>query len=366
MIPTHSHHRTPLIALLMGVYALAACDEEKDKISPSAVPIRVLSYNVGNPNADDPDYPLRLKDQIYEDYMSQQIQALVPDIVLLQEVLPTTHCATVLEDDPAYTCYDSDNRPPPVRRLLGPDYTIVCDGRLHVECIGVHVSLGPIAGMALGGYAIDGAETSPLPLDSCNYAAGACNNDYCDYESTVSRATVETAWGDLRIVHMHPNAAGSGFDGFYNGAPCRALQFQQVFEGVAGAGDTPLAAGGSTLVAGDFNFDPRLMASDEELSIWDTHVGPGNRFTHLNPVDEDGKLYATRRGSMGMTLDHVLADHAAGGCTVLGYDDGFGSDPGTVALDEGFDWSQMEDEEYYPSRIDHFAVLCDLRWNFSD
>ena len=29
-----------------------------------------------------------------------------------------------------------------MRRLLGPDYSIVCDTRLQVECIGVHVDMG--------------------------------------------------------------------------------------------------------------------------------------------------------------------------------------------------------------------------------
>lgn len=354
-----------LAALLVAVALAGGCDDGDSGPSPDAVPVRVLTFNIGNPNADDPDYPLRLKHQAYEDYVGEQIRTLEPDIVLLQEVLPTTHCDTLDETDPALTCYYSDTREPPVRRILGPDYTIVCDSRLHVECIGVHVDFGAISGIPLGGYELSGAATPDLPMDSCDYAAGTCSNDFCDYESTVSAVTVETGFGELRVVHLHPNAAGSGFDGAYNGAPCRALQLQQVFEGLPGHDDTPLVTASPTVAAGDFNMDPIRMTSTEETAVWDAHIGPGNRFTDFTPTDDDGTQYATRRGAFGIAIDHVVADRAAGACTVFGHDEGFGPDPGTVSLDDGFDWSLVPDEEWYASRIDHFAILCDLTMDFT-
>jgi len=356
-------------ALLSG--SVAACDNDKE-ITADSVPVRVLTWNIGNPNADDPGYYLRLKSQAYEDYVASRIAALSPDIVFLQEVLAETRCATMMETDPALTCYDAEDRDPPIRRLLGPDYTIACDGRLHVECVGVHVSFGGIEGLEVGGYDIGFAETPPLPLPACDWAAGTCTNDLCDFESTVSAVTANTRWGDLRLVHLHPNAAGSGDAGIYTGAPCRALQLQQVFEGFTDpypdpdngnvAGADPLIADGPTLLAGDFNMDPVRMATRDEKDIWASHIGDGSRFADFTPTDADGVQYGTRRGSAGMAIDHVLSEAArsSGSCTVFGWDEGFGSDPGTLPLDEDFDWSQVPDGKEYASRIDHFAILCDL------
>jgi len=327
--------------------------------------VRVLTYNIGNPNAEDPDYPLRLKHRVYESYVGAQIRALAPDIVLLQEVLPTTHCDTLDESDPALTCYDPANSAPPVRRILGPDYSIACDERLHVECIGVRVGFGQIPGVEPGGYVLSGAPTPDLPMSSCEWAAGTCSNDYCDYESTVSAVTVQTGYGDLRVVHLHPNAAGSGFDGAYNGAPCRALQLQQVFEGLPDQPDTPLISAHPTILGGDYNMDPVRMTSTYESALWDAHVGATGRFTDFTPTDDNGVQYATRRGAFGMAIDHVLADRSSGSCLVFGHDDGFGADPGTVPLDDGFDWTLVPDGQWYPGRIDHFAILCNLEIDFT-
>lgn len=353
--------------LLGGLVSLAfgGCEPGDDGPSANAVPVRVLTYNIGNPDVIDADYPLRLRHQVYEDFVGAQIRELEPDIVLLQEVLPTTHCDTLDEADPALTCYDAANREPPVRRILGPDYTIVCDERLHVECIGVRVGFGTVVGVEVGGYELSGAPTPDLPMDTCEWAAGTCSNDFCDYESTVSAVTVQTEYGDLQVVHLHPNAAGSGFDGAYNGAPCRGLQLAQVFDGLTGHPDTPLVTANPTILGGDFNMDPVRMTSPDETAIWDAHVGAGARFTDFSPVDSDGVQYATRRGAFGMAIDHVLADRASGGCTVFGHDDGFGADPGTLPLDDGFDWTQVPDDVWYAGRIDHFAILCDLTLDFT-
>jgi endonuclease/exonuclease/phosphatase family metal-dependent hydrolase len=360
------------VACTLVSCTLAACKEDP-KITADEVPVRVLTWNIGNPNAEDPAYPLRLKHQAYEDFVADRIAELSPDLVFFQEVLPETHCATMMETDPALTCYGAGEREPPIRRILGPGYTIACDARRHVECMGVRQGFGDVVGMAPGGYLIDFAETPPLPLEHCEWATGDCTNDLCDFESTVSALTVETPWGELRLVHAHPNAAGSGTAGLYTGAPCRLLQLRQIFEGLAdpvpdpdngnSSGVWPLVmADVPTIVAGDFNLDPIRMANADEKALWNAHVGAGKRFSDLNPVGEGGFQYGTRRGSAGVAIDHVLADasRTEGSCTVLGWDEGFGDDPGTEPLDEDFDWSLVPGGQSYEGRIDHFAILCDL------
>ena len=356
--------RNEIAVPALAIAAMAMCLGCTDEVPADAVPVRVMTYNIGNPDSEHPDYPLRLKEQRYEDFIGERIRSFDPDIVVLQEVLPTTHCETLGETDPAFTCFDSDNREAPIRRILGEDYTIVCDSRQHVECIGVRTGFGAIAGFDLGAYDISGASTPPLPLDECIYSAGECSDLYCDAESTVSAVTVTTEFEDLQVVHAHPNAAGQNAAGVYTGAPCRELQLQQVFEGLAGFGDAALVGTGASLVAGDFNMDPVRLASDGEMALWSRNVGDGNRFADYTPLDENGAQHATRRMNFGLAIDHVLADRAAGECTVYG-DDRIGTDPGTQPLDEEFDWTGLPDGEFYVGRLDHFAIVCDLVMDLS-
>jgi hypothetical protein len=259
----------------------------------------------------------------------------------------------------AFTCFDQASRPAPIQRILGDGYSIVCDQRLQVECIGVRVGFGTIEGVEPGAFVLEGAETPELPLASCDWAAGTCNDTNCDEEATVSAVTIDTGFAPLRLVHVHPNAAGEDADGnVYTGAPCRALQLEQAFE--------ELVTDDVTLMAGDFNMDPVRLASDDEATLWAANVGAGNRFADLNPVDENGTQHATRRAGLGLAIDHVLVDQAVaeGACTVWG-GDFIGSDPEELPLDQGFDWTTKPDGEFYVNRLDHFAISCDLTVDLS-
>jgi hypothetical protein len=324
--------------------------------------LRVLTYNIGNGNGNEPNYPLRLSYQAYEDHVAGLLQALAPDVAFLQEVLPPQFCSAFEETDPARTCFDAANRPPPIRRILGDEYTVVCDARIHVECIGVRKSLGSIRGIAPGDFVLEGAETPALPLPTCNYAAGECSNASCDQEATVSAVTVDTALGPLRIVHAHPNAAGTaGPDGAYDGEPCRYPEIQQIFVGTSETGGVPLASEQQTLVGGDFNFDPDRFASMREVALWREHVGEGKRFSDHNPKDPaSGEYYPTRPAGLPVTIDRVVSTWLHGSCTVHGSNNLTSADPMTERLDHAFDWSKVPGGEKFNGRIDHLAVICEL------
>ncbi len=351
-----------VLVLSLGATATACSGLDEDAPGAegegtSLEPFRLLSYNIGNPDDAEPNYPLRLSYQAYEDSITETIRDLEPDIVLLQEVLPPQTCDAFEETDETRTCYDADSRPAAVERVLGSGYSIVCDARLHVECVGVRKEFGSIEGFDPGAFSLSGAETPPLPLESCDYAAGTCSEDLCDAESTVSAVTVKAGGETIRVVHMHPNAAGFGEDGFYQGAGCRALQVEQAFEGLDGFGDAdgePLAGAGKAIVAGDFNFDPAGFVAEDELAIWERNIGPEQRFVHLNPHDsESGDTHPTRRG-LPVTIDHVVADGFGGDCQV------FSEEGGSAPLDADFDFNDLPDGKEFPGRIDHFAVFCTL------
>jgi len=327
----------------------------------------LLTYNVGNPDAADPLYPLRMSSQDYEDHMAGVIQALSPDVVVLQEVLSAKTCEAFTETDPSRTCYQWDTRPRPARRLLGPDYTIVCDDREQVECIGVNVSFGAIEGLVPGGYDDTGAETPPLPLDPCVWADDECTDDLCDAESTVSAVTIDTGAGPLRLAHVHPMAQVSAF---ISGDWCRTLQLRQVFEGaVLGSEDAMLEGYDRSVIAGDWNLGlevywARTVFSGADAAlVWEDHVGcDGCYYSDVDPRDDGSTRYSTTSAApaylddlgLPIAIDHVvLSEGVTGECAV--HDSG--GQPGTDPLDEAYPGlGELGEDE----RIDHYGILCDL------
>lgn len=335
--------RTTILALL-----LAACGGSgPDDTAPTTT--RVMTFNVGNGDTSDPNYLLRLSHQAYEDFVAAAIQAERPDVVVLQEVLPRQTCEAFDEADPSRTCHDIANRLDPAQRLLGPDYAIACDAREHIECIGVHVDYGSIAGLPAGGYRSDGATTPELPLPPCHWASGECVDDTtCDGESTVSAVTVERRrGGPLRVVHVHPHAPN--FPDAW-GAPCRLAQLAQAFDDLTDPA-------GPDLVLGDFNVDAaNPLYAGEEADWWQATVVDGGWTVH-DDTAPDGRPYFTT--GLPVTIDHVLSDGATGDCTVHG-GNGLDPIPPTEPLDAGFDWSLVPEGPDYPGRIDHRAITCEL------
>jgi hypothetical protein len=325
----------------------------------------LLTYNVGNPDAADPFYPLRLQSQDYEGHLAAVIQQLAPDVVVLQEVLSAKTCEAFVETDPGKTCFDWDERPRPAARLLGPDYSVVCDARDHVECIGVRVDFGVIDGVEPGGWVEDGAETPPLPLPPCVWAEGGCTNALCDAESTVSAVTVHTAAGPLRVVHVHPMAQVSAF---VSGDPCRAAQLRQVFEGFVAGDEEPLdGAWDRVVVAGDWNLGLEvywartLVGPAESADVWYEHVGCDTcLYSDLDPRDFWGTRYTTTSAvpsymddlGLPVAIDHVVTSLGMGGSCVV-HD--AGGMAGTEPLDAAFPGlADLGESE----RIDHYGIEC--------
>ena len=308
--------------------------------TPSPPPnVRFVTFNVGNPDTSDPRYALRIRSTTYEEGLAAKIQSWVPDVIALQEVLPPETCAAFEETDPTRTCYHHTSREVAVKRLLGEDYTAVCDQRAHVDCIGVRTSFGTIDGAASGTVAVSFASTPPLPLPPCIYAAGACDNTKCDAESTVSAVSVTTAKGPLRVIHVHPNATGQTGDGsIYVGAPCRAAQLVQAFA---------LAGEGATLILGDWNFNPDSPLYPDENDVWDPLVGEGKRFRDHDERDESGRRVPTHEAALLSAVDHVVTDFATGECDVL-----------EDRVDADFEIEASDKR----GRTDHRPTLCDLYW----
>lgn len=308
-----SPRRGPALLVSGIALALAGCPAE-----PARVPFTFLQANVGNSLlACDEPYLYKLCEQAVEDALRDHIAALDPDVVALQEVLPDAFCDTLAEpeDDPRFVCHPDhlSDEPSQARRLLGPDYDILCDERSGFECVAAR------PGTLSGPYQVAPPVESDA-AESCdpNFSVGAVH------------LTVPGAAG-FTLVNGHPQSAFIGV--------CRDKQLQQVFA------DDGLAQG-ETLLSGDWNLDPYRAGDDPSVITWMQHVGPDEqtRFHYHSGVAERQPPFATNVvAGIASVLDHVASTSLQGTCRTLG------EAPDTVRLD-----GEMG------GGCDHRALFCEL------
>lgn len=291
------------------------------------VPVKVLTANVGNADIMNcgANYFFKLCLLEWEKPIRESIEQLQPDIVALQEVFDMKWCETIPEEkNRRKVCYEFETRKEKhqARRLLGRDYTIVCDGRSHFECIGVKKSLGFVVGCPHG--------------EICRGRGGLTHGvpDGCDAKPVAFGIDVEIRGQMIRIVNGHP-AAGS--------EACRTETVLRMFQGYDEI--PPLALKDvPTIIMGDMNIDPFRDSDDSpDISAWKKFVGEGQSFYYLSGPAENDPPYPT---AAGRTIDHVVTNFAVGSCVTLG------EAPDTVRLD-GVDAGQT-----VPEANDHKALFC--------
>ena len=273
--------------------------------------IRVLTANVGNSTWRCRRYLYNLCYRDVEERIALGIARLQPDVIALQELTDPAQCKEFVERDSRKVCYRFQERRPfyQVRRLVGPDYTIVCDSRNRYECIAIHTRVGTIEGCELGEFCEGGAVTDvPQPG--------------CDTGFTVSSAVVVVHGQRVTVVNAHLQNSS---------VECREWALRQVFEDIDGR--LPLASGERILLLGDFNLDP-FKSDDASVRLWRRYVGmPGEGkpfWYHSGPAERQPphptvSVYFLR----SKTVDFVVSNFAYGTCVTLG------ETPDTTRLDAG-------------------------------
>ncbi|HOY64262.1 MAG TPA: hypothetical protein PLK80_06720 [bacterium] len=298
--------------------------------SPSPAPLRVLTANVGNADilncGNKYFYKLCLVE--WEKKVADGIAKLSPDIVSLQEVLDVQWCeAAAVEKNKKNVCFRFEDRKErhQVRRLLGEDYTIVCDGRANYECIGVKKSAGTVEGCVSG--ELCRAPGWPLTIET----PGGCST-----KTVVFGVDAEIRGKRVRIVNGHPSAADAG---------CRAEELRRLFEGYEGF-PALAVADRPAIIMGDMNMDPfQGDAAKDDVAVWRKHVGDGKEYYYLSGPAENDPPFRT---CSGFTLDHVITNAARGSCVTLG------QAPGTERLDGHPKGAPIQEAP------DHFALLCEI------
>jgi endonuclease/exonuclease/phosphatase family metal-dependent hydrolase len=263
--------------------------------------LTVLTVNVGNTAPWCWPYFVKLCRTSVERRIAANLQVLRPEVVALQETLPSRMCDEVGLNPPGSACAGSPELPQ-IRRLLGPDYTIVCETRNGFECIAVRTDVGEILGCERGALCdTDRLERQP---------AG------CRESVSIMAATVRVKGHTFDVVNAHAE----------NRDPvCRLAAIRQIFESGG------LVREEKALIMGDLNLDP-WREEDPSTRYWRQQVGANGDagYVYHSGIAERQPPYPTLRYPFfTRTYDHVASNFLQGITQVLG------ESPGTRRLDGG-------------------------------
>ena len=264
--------------------------------------LTVLTVNVGNTSPLCWPYFVKLCRKAVETRIARNLQALRPDVVAIQETLPPWMCENRRLTLPGSVCAGSSDVPQ-VRRLLGPDYTIVCETRNAFECIAVRTGAGEILGCEPGALCdTDRFERQP---------------EDCRHSVSIMAATVRVKGRTFDVVNAHAE----------NRSPaCRLAAIRQVFE------PDGLIREKKALIMGDFNLDP-WREDDPSIRYWRQQIGidSDSGYVYHSGIAERHPPYPTLRYPLfTRTYDHVASNFLGGTTRVLG------ESPKTARLDGGW------------------------------
>lgn len=296
-----------LAALVLGFVWLAELwASDSDDFAPPVLEraesegFTVLSANVGNSDPRCAFQLLKLCRSEVESRLASNIAKIRPEVVALQETVPDHLCESAPLVDSGHVCAGVYSEPQ-VRRLLGPDYSIVCEESNLIECIGIRTDVGEIVGCELGAL--------------CGSDRVASIPPSCRTHLTIFAATVRVRGRTFDMVNAHPENRS---------AECRLDSLRQVFEG-------DLIQQERALILGDLNLDPWL-GNDVSTEYWNTQVGPAEAHAfdyHSGPAEHEPPYPTIRYPFFVRTLDHVASNFLEGTMITLG------EAPGTPRLDGG-------------------------------
>ena len=258
--------------------------------------------------------------------LTEWLAQVDPDIVAFQEIFHDPWCDDINrpEDAPLDLVCGSytRERPRQVRRLMGPDFQIVCGEGKPDTCIAVHKRLGPVT-------ACDGQPDNCLTTWD-----GFIPLSRCTSRDRLGRAFVESSNGHpaFNIIAVHGTSGLTVED-----ALCRRDIFSLIFDD-KGDGTPLVRPDAINLVLGDFNVDPILFAGgDDSADYLLEHIGDDHPFQWHSPTDPSGP----RSYALGVSIDHVASDGLTGSCIIPG------SSPGVAPIWDRIYW-------------DHRPVVCEL------
>ncbi|MEZ0369127.1 MAG: endonuclease/exonuclease/phosphatase family protein [Candidatus Sericytochromatia bacterium] len=325
----------PSILLLLALVACQTAPMQRPALKQAAASRQVytlLQANIGNV---DPACSLQARSKLchqdVEDRIAHRIQAIRPDLVSLQEVLPDWICRAGKAGAEGLACHQFQTRPvrDQIRRLLGPDYTIVCEPHQSWDCVGIRKALGRVLPDPQGHVCPPGALCGTERLSGGDPQAQNVDEGYTRYQAAtiespiddgfhVMAVDLEIAGQPLRLINAHPQSGNKPAQ-----QQARASQLDGLF--------TRLATPARVLIAGDLNADP-FRQNDPGIAVFKRYAdnyGPQGQLTaakafhFLSGPREQPPIWPPRPSAHylwplpSLTLDHVLSNFATGSCQTL-------------------------------------------------
>ena len=352
------------LAVVLPTAASAANPRNTTRPTGANRHLRVLQANVGNVDLGCSDAFYKLCYQDAENRIAGNIAAKSPDVVFLQEVLPDWVCRNGAAAGSNKVCLNYQTRAvrDQARRLLGWDYSIVCDWWHGWDCIAVKNSAGSVQNDAWGRSCPPGYLCGSTTFS--NGDSTATNEDpyfatyYAPYNSSSYDGGFHMLYVDavlngvpMRLIDGHPQSGGTGSGSKEN---ARKTQINEAF--------TVWASGASrVLMSGDMNLDPYRNGSDVSVVEWrnyvDNYSSSGVRtdktYWYHSGVAENGGTWWPKYTTSYLwpisnyTYDQVISNFTYGTCATL---DSSNSSSPAFRLDGG-------------SGCDHRALDCDL-WSY--
>lgn len=292
--------------------------------------------------------------QDVEDRIQSNIAIHNPDIITLQEVFPDWLCREGKAAGNNQVCqnYQIRNVRDQVRRLLGTNYTVVCDPAHGWDCIAIKQSIGNFLPDSKGRLCPPSYLCGTTTFSNGDPTATNKDPKFAYFEATYSSSSYDGGFHmlyvdaiihgrQIRIINGHPQSGGTG-SGSKESA--RQIQIHDAFTNWTFQ---------RTFLSCDCNLDPYREFSDISVVEWKQHVdaydSSGNRistnpFYYHSGVAETGYLWPPQLTAVYLaplpshTYDHVVSNFAYGNCQTL---------DGINRLDGG-------------SGMDHKALLCTL------
>lgn len=256
--------------------------------------ISVLTANVGNSNFQCKKFLWKLCIPEVEQNISQNIQSLQPDIVVLQEVFSRKLCQKNNNVENSEFCvYDQEMSDPQAVRLLGENYTIVCDANNHMQCIGIKKDFAQVKDCSGEGLCLNGRTIQML--------------ESCDSGFTIFAVSVETNQGlQFDVVNVHLNSMDKA---------CRKRMLAELT-----GNQNNILQNSNVLLMGDFNIDlyqGNEMNVNRMLDLFsESFQSP---FKIHEALNSDKKPHVTFQfGPFTRTLDYGFSNFLSGDLVALG------------------------------------------------
>jgi len=326
-----------LASISFVVTAEAVNPRNTAKLTTTNRYVKVLQANIGNSNLNCglASY-WKLCLQNVENAIRDRVAQINPDVVLLNELHPDWLCRNNAATWPNGVCESYKTRivRDQVRRVLGSNYTIVCDPWHGWDCIGIKRIVAGVATTVANDTA---GRTCPSGY-LCGYATDFSNGDstatnkepyFQEYHATYNSSSVDGGFHMLyvdatingvpmRIINGHPQSGGSG-----TGAneQARSVQIGNAFSQWA-------AGQSSVLLGGDINTDVYTWNGDVSVQTWRTYVdnydSNGNRtdksYWFHSGVAENGGTWLpkyTFSYVVNRRYDNVISNFMYGRCTTM-------------------------------------------------